>query len=321
MSAVIGITLIAGLGVALFIFKDKIASFASGGLTDIGTNISGGIDQAGKDLEQFGKDQQKAFDDFVLQTQGAIDKSLSETQQGIGQFFQDSQTNLNQSIAGIQTGIDDTLKGITDPLDQFGKDAQKNIADANKGILDFFGSFFGGQNPPKEITKEIKKTPTNTSNTGRTDRDFPERFIAPFVLPNKDQTNSVGIQNFIDTGKFSDPSKLSINPKGTATTRPFNLSEFANLPKRPTKPTTISNKTLLAQQELSKKFGITTFDLKGNATFKNGIAVGSITDTTQKEVEAKSANKPTRFGRPTLTNDLINTRPIENPFSRRTSGR
>jgi len=288
MSAVIGITLIGALAVGLFIFKDKIASFASGGLTDIGS----GIDQAGKDLEQFGKDQQKAFDDFVLKTQGDIDKSLKDTQQGIGEFFEQSQKNLNQGIAGIQTGIDDTLKGITDPLDQFAKDSQKNIADANQGILDFFGSIFGGQSPTKEIPKEIFKTPPAPTDTGsgRGGRKFPERSIAPFVLSTIAQER--------------EDKRLGI------------------FVEKPTKPTTISNKTSLAQQELSKKFGITTFDLKGNATFRNGIAVGSITDSTQKEVENKSANK-TRFGsgsRPTLTKDLINVRPIDttNIFRRRT---
>jgi len=169
------ILLLAGLGIGLFIFKDKIADFFSLGfasagkdLDQFGKDVQTNIGQIGKDIDQFGKDQQKAFDDFVRETQQGIDKSITGTQEGINKFFTDAQANFDANIAGINAGIDTQGKAI----DQFGKDVQTNIATSVSGIQQGFDDFgkgvdqiisnaFGGQKNPKEITKKVNTMTLN----------------------------------------------------------------------------------------------------------------------------------------------------------------
>lgn len=169
------ILLIAGLGVVVFIFKDQIASFVSGGLTDVGKNVDQfgkdvqtNIGQIGKDIDTFGKEQQQNFDQFVKDTQLGIDASLAGTQENINKFFTDAQKNFDANITGISIGINEQKKAI----DQFGIDAQKNIVksvsgiqqgftDFSEGVAQFVANPFGGQKNPKEITKEVNAMTLN----------------------------------------------------------------------------------------------------------------------------------------------------------------
>ena len=289
MSAVVGIFALVALGVGLFVFKDKIASFASGGLTDIGTNISGGIDQAGKDFDKFTKDQQEAFDKFVLDTQSGIDKTLTDINQvgidaqgNVNQFLIDAQGNLDKNVADINAGI---KTNVSDPLNQFGKDVQTNIINAQNSIDSFFASF-GGQSPAKEVTVEMPKEKCFLcKGSVISERNFGVDLSGIIgqidgVVTQDDPRNDRG-NNTVNTTFLKD--------------RPLNLSEVGALPRQPTKPTTISNTVLNQQQELSKKFGITTFDLSGKANFINGVAVSPTAEQEKAVEQVTQTTRATRF--------------------------
>jgi hypothetical protein len=249
------IILLAGLGIGLFIFKDQIASFVSGGLTDVGKNVDQfgkdvqtNIGQIGKDIGDFGKEQQKNFDDFVTRTQGDIDQSIIGTEQKINQFFTDAQSNFDANIAGITAGITDQQRAI----DQFGKDVQTNIAntaggiqqgfdDFGKGVAQIFTNPFGGQDKPKEITKTVnamtlnKPTGQNISRSNRgtestkpTLRDLAlggfltdagQHTSKPDILIMKDRPLSIGaIKPAVQTQTTPTVSKFLTNPSQASET-------------------------------------------------------------------------------------------------------
>jgi len=186
---VVQLLIIGLVGVALFVFRDKIASFASGGLTDAGKNleqfgkdVETNVNQIGEDIGKFGAEQQANFDQFVLDTQSNIDKIGTDAQANINQFFVDAQSNFESNIAGITKGIDDTGKSIN----QFGIDIQTNIIKGAEGIQqgfeDFVSNAFGGQSDPKIIVKTI--TPRDSVN--RPARTISQITEKPDILISKD---------------------------------------------------------------------------------------------------------------------------------------
>lgn len=185
----------------MFVFRDKIASFVSGGLTDIGGNldqfgkdvstnldqfgkdVQTNIDQISKDVNKFGSDQQANFDQFIKDSQTNIDKIGSDASANINTFFTDAQFNFDSNIAGIQKGIDDTGKSIN----QFGIDVQTNIIKGAEGIQqgfdDFVSNAFGGQRDPKKIATVIIDPRNSVNRPARTVSQITEK---PDILISKD---------------------------------------------------------------------------------------------------------------------------------------
>ncbi len=94
--------LIAGIGVALFVFRDKISEFTSA--------ISGGAAAAGT----AGEITQTALDTLAGNQKGLID-ALENLNKGFGQFQTDVNTNfglINQGFGQFQTDVGNQFSGL-----------------------------------------------------------------------------------------------------------------------------------------------------------------------------------------------------------------
>ncbi|MBA7492250.1 hypothetical protein ES702_02799 [subsurface metagenome] len=190
MSAIVGIGALALLVGGIILFKDNIASFVSGGLTDVGENIAKGGGEIITNIQSGIDETGKAIDTSIKETQTNIDNALTNASTAVTTTINQAQTNFDNNIAGINQGAEQV---VTD-LDQFAKDSQQNIVDSinniNKtfsdGLTDIF-SIFGGQQTTKQVITSIPSVSQGTNTgTGSTTDPFkatqPDKsLLSPFI--------------------------------------------------------------------------------------------------------------------------------------------